>query len=195
MMKLLFSNWGNGSVVIMLYPWRVIKICSPSFFSNSNGLFDDIFKNHVYNRVASETSKCCIMHYSKNNKLLYVYLNSRKQIFAERSIFGVYTNIRAILNSRRWLPKIMNSRTPIRLKIREITLTCIIRQWFLQAAFFHFTYFLLYSLWDFTVIFNIWCQTIRYCTEQRHSICLAGRLWQTKEYPLTCVIFHSFKQR
>jgi hypothetical protein len=48
--------------------------------------------------------------------LLYVYLNSRKQIFAERSILGVYTNIRAILNSRRWLLKIINSRKSIRLK-------------------------------------------------------------------------------
>jgi hypothetical protein len=33
--------------------------------------------------------------------------------------FGVYTNIRAILNSRRWLPKIMNSRWPLRLKNKE----------------------------------------------------------------------------
>jgi hypothetical protein len=58
--------------------------------------------------------------------ILYVYLNSRKQIFAERSTLGVYTNIRAILNSRRWLPKIINSRTPSRLKkIREITLNSL----------------------------------------------------------------------
>jgi hypothetical protein len=124
--------------------------------------------------------------------LLYVYLNSRKQIFAERSILGVHTNIRAILNSRRWLPKIMNSRTPIRLKIREITLNrlgCGFRK---QPSFILHTFYCNHC--GLSQLFSHLCQTLRYCTEQRHSICLADILWQTKECLLTCVIFHSFKQ-
>jgi hypothetical protein len=58
----------------------------------------------------------CIFPLRWTDTVLYVYLNSGKQIFTERSILGVYTTIRAILNLRRWLPKIINSRRPLRLK-------------------------------------------------------------------------------
>jgi hypothetical protein len=121
-----------------------------------------------------------------------MYLNSRKQIFAERSILGVYTNIRAILNSRRWLLKIINSRTSIRLKNKQNYSYTIRQNVFRKQPSFilHFTVIIVghHSYFQHLV------SNSSYCTEQRHSICLADRLWQTKECPLTCMIFHSFKQ-
>jgi hypothetical protein len=56
------------------------------------------------------------VHFHANLWITVCVFKFAEANFRGKVHFGVYTNIRAILNSRSWLPKIINSRRPLRLK-------------------------------------------------------------------------------